>query len=343
MERSIFLRIKRVLRALGRRRVNARFGYTDGAILEVYLWGVIHGRTSKWACDPQNWPKGPRRGPMPDASTLSRRMRSPPIARLIERLRERLESADDELVAVVDGKPLPIGPHSHDRLATALPPAARPRLHAIVARRGRVLSWRVAPMNVDERNMARRMLRELEHAGCLLADANDDSNRLFELAGERGVQIVAPRRYGPGRNVGRRSQSPARLRSKDMLEQDDTGFGRRPARHRWSIERFFGTLSNAPVGLDHLPTWVRGWRRVHNWVAAKLLINAARAALRREVDAIASRASGSPALGDPSSWSARSLPVRTNFLRNREILGSRDRFLAPLALARSCRDQVPSP
>ena len=287
MERSIFVRIKKSLRALGRRRRSRRYTFTDSAILEVYLWGVIHDRTAAWACDPVNWPRGLRRGPMPDASTLSRRMRTPSIIQLIERLRHTLESSEDtDLVAVIDGKPLPIGPHSHDKQAgygrAASGKAKGYKLHAIVTRCGRVLAWRIAPMNVDERNMARRMLLELEHSGYLLADANYDSNRLFQLADDRGVQFVAPRRYGPKRNVGHRSQSPARLRSKDMLEQDDSGFGRELIRQRWTIERFFGTLTSLPCGLGYLPAWVRGWLRVRNWVAAKLLVNATRSAIKRE-------------------------------------------------------------
>ncbi len=286
MERSIFLAIKIALRTLGRRRKNGRFGYTDGAILEVYLWGVLNGRTAKWACDPVNWPKGMHRGRLVNPSTLSRRMRTDSIGQLIERLREKLEaSGQSECVAVIDGKPLPIGPHSHDKQAgygrAASGKATGYKLHAIVTPLGRVLRWRVAPMNFDERTMARRMLETLDHQGYLLADANYDSNKLFELAHARGVQMIAPRRYGPGRKVGHRAQSPSRLRSKQLLEDNRTEFGRSLVKQRWTIERFFGTLSNAPVGLDHLPTWVRGWQRVHNWIAAKLLINAARAAVRR--------------------------------------------------------------
>lgn len=53
-------------------------------------------------------------------------------------------------------------------------------------------------------------------------------------------------------------------------------------KQRWSIERFFGSLTSNPGGLSHLPAWVRWWRRVHNWIAGKLILHAARAANRRE-------------------------------------------------------------
>ena len=283
MERGMYDRIRRTLRGMGRRRLSRRYAYTDGGILAVYLWAVLHDRPVCWACDPDNWPAGTRRGPLPSASTVSRRLRRPQMAALLERAREVLDPAPaGDLVAVADGKALPIGPHSHDRQSgygrAASGKARGYKLHAIVAVSGRVLAWRVAPMNTDERVMARRMLRELDHAGYLLADANYDSNTLHEAAGARGIQMVAPRRHGPGHGLGHRRHSPGRLRSKGLLEHDPTGFGRDLMRLRWSVERFFGILCSLPAGLGHLPPWVRGWRRVQRWVAAKLLIYAARRA-----------------------------------------------------------------
>ena len=130
--------------------------------------------------------------------------------------------------------------------------------------------------------MARRMLQHLEHSGYLLADGNYDSNKLFDAAMRRGIQFIAPRRGAPKSKLSTRRHSPARLRSKDMLEVDRPVFGRSLMRTRWSIERFFGSLRANPGGLSHLPAWVRSWRRVRNWVAAKLIINAARTAERRE-------------------------------------------------------------
>ncbi len=79
-------------------------------------------------------------------------------------------------------------------------------------------AWRVAPMQKDERAMGRRMLKRAAVQGYLLADANFDSNELHDVCLERGVQLVAPPRYGFGRRRGHRRQSPARLRSLDALE-----------------------------------------------------------------------------------------------------------------------------
>ena len=107
MERSSFLHIRRTLRTLGKRRINRRFTFTDAAILEVYLFAALWERPVSWACDPQHWPPGLRRGPLPSASAVSRRMRTPSVDRLLERLRRKLESHDGhEVVAIVDGKAL---------------------------------------------------------------------------------------------------------------------------------------------------------------------------------------------------------------------------------------------
>jgi transposase len=285
MERSIFLHIRRTLRAIGKRRINRRFTFTDAAILEVYLFAALCERPVSWACDPQHWPPGFRRGPLPSASAVSRRMRTPSVDRLLERLRRKLESHyGHEVVAIVDGKALPIGPHSHDKQSgygrAAAGKARGYKLHAITTICGRVLSWRVTPMQTSEGVMARRMVRELTHDGYLLGDANYDLNKLFDAALDREIQLVTPRRYGTRCGLGHRRHSPARLRSKEILEEDVTGFGRGLMHSRWAIERFFGTLSSHPTGLSHLPNWIRSWHRVHNWVGAKLVIYAARSALK---------------------------------------------------------------
>lgn len=116
MERELFRELKAALRGLGRRRRNRRYTYTDGAILEVYYWAVIHDRPTVWACDPRHWPRGLHRGPLPSQSQVSRRLRSPEVGALRERLEQRVLRAgrSPTLVAVVDGKPLPVAGHSTD-------------------------------------------------------------------------------------------------------------------------------------------------------------------------------------------------------------------------------------
>lgn len=287
MEHGLFARIRRALRGLGRRRVDARHTYTDAAVLEVYLWAALHDRPVCWACDARHWPPGTRRGALPSASTVSRRMRLDRVLTLLERVRARLDAPDQPgLVAIVDGKALAIGPHSHDDQSgygRATGRKARGyKLYAVVSVGQKLLAWRIAPMHVDERTMARRMLKQLPPLAYLLGDSNYDANRLFDACLEHDIELRAPRRYGVRRGLGRHRHSPARLRSKDSLEVAPSGFGRDLMKNRWAVERFFGDLCGAPGGLGHLPAWVRSWRRVRTWVAAKLAIQAARRGARWE-------------------------------------------------------------
>lgn len=199
----------------------------------------------------------------------------------MHRLERKLVGRDkNTMIACIDGKALPIAPHSGDKQATfgrsTGGKAKGYKLHMVITLSGYVLAWRVAPMNVDEREMARRLLGDLEHEGYLLADANYDSNKVFDAAGARQIKLVAPRRGSTRRGLGHRRHSEFRLRCKDLLENTVSTFGRRLHRLRAQIERYFGTLSSASGGLTCLPGWVRTWRRVHNWVAAKIIITAAR-------------------------------------------------------------------
>lgn len=288
MERGLFRRIGRTLRSLGSRRDNGRYRYTDAGILAVYLWAALHDRPVSWACDEANWSPGMRRGPLPSASAVSRRMRGVSMRRLMHRLERRLVSSGRwVLVASIDGKPMPIAWHSGDRQAgvgRGVGGLAKGyKLHAVIDLGGRMLAWRVAPMNIDEREMARRLLRDLGHEGYLLADGNYDSNKLFDAAGAVQIQLVAPRRRGPRAGLGHRRHSVHRLRCRDLLENTESDFGRELHRKRGHIERYFGTMSSTPGGLIGLPAWVRGMNRVHNWVAAKIIIVEAKATLKATV------------------------------------------------------------
>ncbi|MGL5095791.1 MAG: hypothetical protein ACRDD1_09395 [Planctomycetia bacterium] len=74
--------------------------------------------------------------------------------------------------------------------------------------------------------------------------------------------------------LGRRKQTAGRLRSKELLENRSDPFGRTMYEARRAVERFFGNLTNWWAGLTHLPPWARGYRRVHRWVQAKLVVGA---------------------------------------------------------------------
>lgn len=293
MERELFRMVKAALRRLGRRRASRRFTYTDGVIVEVYYWSVINDRSVQWACRSENWPAGLRRGPLPSQAEMSRRLRTKSIRRLLARLEHLVIRRERPmpLVCVLDGKPLPIANHSRDHQAgygrAVGGKSMGYKLHALVDLSGTVWGWRVAPMNVDERTIARRLLRDVPAPSYLLADSNYDSNALFTLAWERQIQMVVPRRYGPEHGVGHRAQHPARLRSRDMLENGVTRFGIELFEQRRAIERYFGTLTGTGGGLTCLPAWVRGHRRVRLWVQAKIIIHQLRSQRRQTLRAAA--------------------------------------------------------
>jgi len=143
-------------------------------------------------------------------------------------------------------------------------------------------------MNKDERVMAGRLLRSTSLQGYLVADSNYDSNRLHEICDRLGnLQMVVPRRYGPGRGYGHKRQTPGRLRSAQILEGPFPEFGARLQLCRNEIERRFANTSNWGGGLNGLPAWVRTHRRVHRWVQAKLVLTALkRQTVTRTYDAV---------------------------------------------------------
>jgi hypothetical protein len=284
MERNVFSLIRRTLRSIGQRRASRRYTYSDASVFAVYLWAALCDRPVCWACRAENWPRGLRRGPLPDASTVSRRMRRPSIRRLRCRLEHAL-SRDEKwsLIIALDGKPLPIGPNSHDRQAgfgrSSGTMAKGYKLHMAATRHGAVLDWRLSPMQGDEREMGRRILRDLRHEGYVLADTNYDSTKLHELTTSMGGQLVATRRKR-GSGLGHRRHAPGRLRAIEMMENRENRFGWELLHERNAVERSFGTLACTSGCLTHLPPWVRTYRRVENWVGAKLIIYAARRKLR---------------------------------------------------------------
>lgn len=279
MERQIWRSIVAVFDRIDKPKEGARYRFKSVDIVRVILWAVLHDRPISWATRPENWPFHERRRPLPSNTTISRRYRSKNVQRLLKQLEELtlLPKGIPSLVGVVDAKPLPIGGCSKDRQAgygrAAGCKAKGYKLHALRALDGSVLEWRVAPMNKDERVMARRMLKKTTHQGYVLGDGNFDSNPLHAVCSESGrIQLVAPRRRGGG--LGHHRHDPGRLRSKEILEDPFPEFGQQLLQLRDTIERFFAHLTNWGGSLTGLPAWARTHKRVHRWVQGKLIINA---------------------------------------------------------------------
>ena len=282
MEHQLWKAIVSLLAGFGKPRFDPREHFTDHDIVKVWYWAVVHDRPVSWACQGRHWPPHLRRGrALPSETTMCRRLRGPCVRGLLGRLEARVIAPKTPgLYWMIDGKPLVIGGCSKDRQAgygrAAGGKARGYKIHAVIGADGSVAAWRLAPMNKDERVMAVRLLNGAPPIqGYLVADSNYDSNPLHEACARLGeLQLVTPRRYGPGRGAGHRPQSAGRLRAIAIVEAPEPRFGEALLNQRSDIERRFGHLCNWGGGLTSLPPWVRTHRRAHRWVQAKMVLTA---------------------------------------------------------------------
>jgi len=192
---------------------------------------------------------------------------------LVQQLRR---VGDQRLVAVIDGKPLPIGGASQDpeaRCGRGVGTWARGyKLYAVWGERPMPYTYRVYNMTVNNAKVYEDMITQLTWGGYLLGDGEYDANPVFDAAGAAGYQLLAPR-DNPKAGLAHMYQSPDRLRCIELLRSP---FGKKVYRLRRGIERTFGNLTSFGGGLSPLPAWVRHQARVWLWVTAKMLINAVR-------------------------------------------------------------------
>jgi hypothetical protein len=278
MERELWPRLYHLVMEGGQSFRLNDVTYQPHIILLVWLWAALHDRPVKWACQPRHWATTTLRpARLPSPATMSRRLRRVDTARLVRDLVQRVrQQADPQLVAVIDARPLPVGGASQDpearcgRGAGML--AKGYKFYAIWGSRPVPETYRVYPMNISEDKVAEEMIPELTAGGYLLGDGEYDANPVYDAAGSRGYQLLAPRKK-PEAGLGHRRQSPFRLRGIALM---GSAFGRGVYALRRGIERAFGNLSSFGGGLSPLPAWVRHVDRVWLWVSAKLLINAMR-------------------------------------------------------------------
>jgi hypothetical protein len=255
--------------------------YNDPQIMAVYLWSVLHDRPVNWACDRRNWPMQAWRRSLPDQSTMSRRLARADTQHMLQELMDRLEPIEREaLVLRLDGKPLPIAKHSEDRQATIGRGSGGfqkgYKLHAMYAGTNRPVAYRVTPMNVDERMVAKQMMHEQALGeGYLLADANYETNPLYDQAATIGRVLVTPRRFRDAQGLGDSRVHNTHRVAMIQRMKNPSPFIRNVLNTRRLVETRWANLCNFGGGLTHLPPWVRG-RRVAPYIAAKILIRLAR-------------------------------------------------------------------
>ncbi len=279
MERELWPPLYRLLRQLGKDFPQKYVRYQPWVLLAVMLWAALHDRPVSRACQKRHRSTTtlkPLRLPSP--STLSRRIDGAGAALLWRAPERRIRGAGPPaLAAFADGKPLPIGGRGKGpdarfgRGAGCF--ATGHKLHAVWSTRPLPEAREVAPLNVSEKVVARRLIGQLEYGGYLLGDGYFDASPLYDAAHERGYRPVAPCREAARPGSGGHYQGPHRLRGLALLRGD---FGRGLYRARAAVERSFGNVSSFGGGLGPLPAWVRGLPRVRTWVWAKPLINAVR-------------------------------------------------------------------
>jgi hypothetical protein len=278
MERELFVLFLRVVdRAAGSRRRPRKCSFTDRDVLSVWVWAVLHDRPISWAVKRSNWPWHDRTRSIPSGATMSRRLRSASVQELYKRvmLALRIESRHEQMILILDAKPLPLSGHSEDpdvgfgRAASCF--ARGYKLHAIMDYQGNCHARLLKPMNASESTVACELLDQLRvpQGTLLLADGAYDSNELYDAAGRLGLVMVAGRRYVKAKNLGHQYQSPHRLLAL-QLQQDHPDL----LLLRRRIETHFGTMGNILGGLSPLPNHVRRHTRVTRWIDGKLLIDA---------------------------------------------------------------------
>lgn len=262
-----------------------RFQHPTARILRVYLWAVLHDRPVYWACERRHGigVKPPR--DFPDQSTMSRRLAHDETHRMLDALLDRLQPAQHgALVMRMDAKALPVAKHSRDRQATMGRGAGGfqkgYKLHAIYAGNNRPIAYHVAPMNVDERVVAAKMIHQTSLGeGYLLADANYETNPLYDQAADAGRVWVTPRRFADAKGLGQSRKHSVHRVAMIARMKAPSPFTRRLLDTRRAVETRFANLSNFAGGLTHLPPWVRG-PRVPIFVTAKIAIRLSRDKVR---------------------------------------------------------------
>lgn len=287
MDKEVWRVLCAAVRSADRRvaRWGRRPRFTDSHIVKMLLWTVWHDRPLCWACDRRHYNTMFRPSQLPSVSQFCRRVKTDRVRAMLAAVHEYLTRSDAPVgLSFVDGKPLPIAFWSGDRDARvgyATKGFARGyKLHAWVADDARIVAFSVRPMNEGEAKVARGFASHPQMGGLVLADANYDSQRLYQAFGARGAQLLTPLKRiavnpGPLRRMG-----PHRRFAIALSRRLGAGY-RALLDRRDAVERVFSALSCFGGGLTTLPPWVRGAHRVSRWVSVKIAIYHARLRVRK--------------------------------------------------------------
>lgn len=277
--RTVYQTIKQANREIprqGRRPV-----YSDVLIVAMYLWSVWHDRPLCWACDRSHYGGCFRPRRLPSVSQFCKRLRTEHCDALLQRIHEISSRMDWPMeLSFLDGRAMRVGAYSKDRDATrgSAPGgmAKGYKLHVWASQDGRIPVWGVTGLNVNEKTVARELLRYRTAEELVLADAAYDSGGLYDQVANDGGHFLTPLPTNAG--GGHRRQSPSRLAAARAWK-DVAGY---VYRERLGVERILAHSSTFGGGLGPLPSWVRSLPRVRRWIGAKLILYHARWAVRKE-------------------------------------------------------------
>lgn len=273
MESELYRKVYQLISKIANGRTIKRATFFDADIVLTYLWAVLHDRPIYWACQKKNWPIYYRRRPLPTASTMTRRLRKQGVQNLLKETEQTLiKQFQPGLCRWIDSKPLTIGRHSKDQQSgfgsAAGLMAVGYKIHTIADSSQGFAAWTVRPMQHSDSTVAKELMAQLSEQGYLIGDGAYDKNDLYELAGNKSIQLLTPQRIRDAKNLGHRRHSKYRIKAMCMK---DTYFGQGLLDSRDQIERMYGQLTNLGCGLSPLPNWVRTMFRVEMWVRAKLI------------------------------------------------------------------------
>ena len=273
MEDELWKEIYRFAERIGKSKGVVRGTYSDVVIVVVYFWAVVHDRPNKWACKKKNWHGRGFRCDLPSESTLSRRLRTEAVIELVKAIElELINMNQPSFCRLIDAKPLSVSGHSEDpdigygRASNSM--ARGYKFHAIYDASQGFVKWAIKPMNINECPVGAELISELSGQGYLVGDNAYDRNKLYALAGARGMQLVAPQRV-TAKGLGHGRHSSYRLKA---IEMQTRPFAKALILFRRTIETAFAQLTTISFGLGALPSWVRTFKRVEMWVRAKLIL-----------------------------------------------------------------------
>lgn len=290
MDRRMWQIVTRTVVAVNRAipQVGRRPQYSDVQIVRMYFWAVWHDRPMCWACEALHYNRlfHPRR--LPSVSQFSRRLRTGRVERIVQETSRRLaQQPEPQTVMFMDGKALPVSESTQD-------PDARTgrgngmfsrgyKLHALGSENGGIPAFCVRPLNEHEIPIAvEKLAPHVAPQALVLADGNYDGNRLYQAVHDRGAWLLTPLRGGAITKTRRKRVCLARWCAIKMWRRW-TKQCWKVYRYRSTIERTFSALSCYAGGLGPLPAWVRGLRRVTQWVTAKIILYHARLKCRKEI------------------------------------------------------------